>query len=235
MDTIPAARPAAAAPAILKVHPAAPDAAVVRTAAELLAAGRIVAYPTDTLYGLAVDPRLPDAVQRLLRAKGRPAHMAIPLIAADTGQVARIAAALTPLARRLAAAFWPGPLTLVLDAAADLNRRLLAGGSTVAVRVPDQPLARELARVCGHPLTATSANRSGSPPALTAAEAAAALDPELACVLDGGAAGSRSPSTIVDARGAAPILLRAGATDWDRVLAAGGAIPGRTESGAAAG
>ena len=194
----------------------APDA--VRRAVELLAQGRIVAYPTDTVYGLAVDPRRPDAVERLFLAKGRTAEMAVPLIAADPEQVAQRAGRLTPLARTLAERFWPGPLTLVVDAAPALNGRLLAGGRTVAVRVPNHAVARALARALDHPVTATSANRSGSPPATTATAAVAAVGGDLACVLDGGVAASTLPSTIVDVRGAAPVLLRPGAVPWDRVL-----------------
>ena len=197
-------------------HAPAPDA--VRRAAELLAQGRIVAYPTDTLYGLAVDPRRPDAVESLFRAKGRPAEMAVPLIAADAAQAARHAGPLTPLGRTLAGHFWPGPLTLVVDAAPALNRRILAGGRTVAVRVPNHAVARALARELGHPVTATSANRSGERPATTAAAALAAVGPDLACVLDAGQAETTSPSTIVDVRGAAPVLIRLGAVAWDRVL-----------------
>ena len=207
-------------PEILPVDPLAPDPGAVRRAAKLLAAGGIVAYPTDTLYGLAVDPRRADAVERLFRAKGRPADMAVPLIAADLAQAARDAGRLTPLARALAERFWPGPLTLVVAASAALNPRLLAGGASVAVRVPDHAVARALAATLGHPVTATSANRSGAPPATTAAAAAEAVAADLACVLDAGPAQVTTPSTIVDTRGAEPILLRPGAVEWDQVLAA---------------
>ena len=207
---------------ILPVDPLAPAAETLSRAAQLLADGRLVAFPTDTLYGLAVDPRRPDAVERLYRAKGRPAAMAVPLIAADLEQVVRDAGRLTPLASTLAERFWPGPLTLVVDAAAALNDRLLAGGRTVAVRVPDHAVARALAAALGHPVTATSANRSGAAPATTAAEAAAAFGRDLACVLDAGPSPGASPSTIVDVRDDAPVLLRSGAVSWDRVLAAAG-------------
>ena len=206
------------APEIVPVDRLAPDPGAVRRAARLLAGGGLVAYPTDTLYGLAVDPRRADAVERLFRAKGRPADMAVPLIAADPEQAARAAGRLTPLARALAERFWPGPLTLVVAASPALNPRLLAGGATVAVRVPDHAVARALAAALGHPLTATSANRSGAPPATTAAAAAEAVGADLACVLDAGPADVTTPSTIVDARGPAPVLLRPGAVPWDHVL-----------------
>lgn len=212
-------------PRILSIDSAAPDAGIVRRAARQLLEGRLVAYPTDTLYGLAVDARNPDAVERLFRAKGRPAEMAVPLIAADREQVARDAGRLTPLAKTLAERFWPGPLTLVIAASDALNGRLLAGGSSVAVRVPDHAVARALAGALGHPVTATSANRSGALPATTAAEAVAAVGGELGCVLDAGPSAGSAPSTIVDARGSAPVLLRSGAVAWERVLAASGCPP----------
>ena len=220
-------------PLTLQIDRLAPDPDTVRRAVDWLARGEIVAYPTDTLYGLAVDPRRPDAVERLFRAKGRPAEMAVPLIASDPQQVARCVSRLPLLARTLAERFWPGPLTLVVGAAPALNRRLLAGGRTVAVRVPDHAVARALARELGHPVTATSANRSGSTPAASAAAASGAVGRDLACVLDAGPAESTSPSTIVDARGAAPVLLRPGAVPWERVLAACGDTPRRTETGEA--
>lgn len=194
------------------------DPTLIRSAVRALRSGRLVAYPTDTLYGLGADPRRPDAVERLFRAKGRPAEMAAPIIAGDVEQVERHAGRLTPLARRLARRFWPGPLTLVIAAAPALSRRLLGGGDTVAVRVPDHPVARTLALQLGCPVTATSANRSGAPPPTTASAVVAALGPGVALVLDDGPSASPAPSTIVDARGETPVLVRRGAVAWDRVL-----------------
>lgn len=194
------------------------DPTLIQSAVRVLRRGELVAYPTDTLYGLGADPRRPDAVERLFRAKGRPAEMAAPIIAGDVEQVERHAGRLTPLARRLARRFWPGPLTLVIAAAPALSRRLLGGGDTVAVRVPDHTGARALASQLGAPVTATSANRSGGPAPTTAAEVVAALGPDVSLVLDGGPAPATAPSTIIDARGRAPVLVRRGVVAWDRVL-----------------
>ena len=205
-------------PIRLPVDPLAPAAAAVEEAVRVLRGGGLVAYPTDTLYGLGADPRQPEAVERLFRAKGRAADKAVPLVAADLRQVERQVGVLTPLARRLAERFWPGPLTLVIEAAPMLDSRLLAQGETVAVRVPDLPLARALAQALDAPLTATSANRAGAPPPATAAATAAALASAVALVLDGGPTAAGEPSTIVDARGASPVLLRRGVVAWDRVL-----------------
>ncbi len=205
-------------PIRLPVDPLAPAAAVVEQAVGVLRSGGLIAYPTDTLYGLGADPRRPEAVARLLRTKGRAADKAVPLVAADLEQVERQVGVLTRLARRLAQRFWPGPLTLVIEAAAALDGPLLAQGDTVAVRVPDLALARALARGLDAPLTATSANRSGAPAPTTAAETLTALASAVALVLDGGPTRATAPSTIVDARGESPVLLRPGVVAWDRVL-----------------
>lgn len=205
-------------PIRIPIDPLAPAPAAVEEAVRVLRNGGLVAYPTDTLYGLGADPRRAEAVERLFRAKGRAAEKAVPLVAGDLRQVERQVGCLTQLARRLARRFWPGPLTLVIEAAPTLDRRLLAQGDTVAVRVPDLPLARALARGLDAPLTATSANRSGETPPTTAAATVTALGSSVALVLDGGPAPAAEPSTIVDARGASPVLLRPGVVAWDRVL-----------------
>jgi L-threonylcarbamoyladenylate synthase len=193
-----------------------PEPAVVRASAAILR-GAIVAYPTDTLYGLGVDPRSAAAVRGLFAAKRRAADAALPLIAADLEQVTRLGD-MTALARRLAGAFWPGPLSLILTAHTDVTADARGEGDTIAIRVPASAVARALARAAGVAITATSANRSGLPPAATAAEVIAALGDDVALVLDGGATARRTPSTIVDARFGRPTLVRAGAVPWERVL-----------------
>ena len=194
-----------------------PDATLLRRAVDALLAGEIVAFPTDTLYGLAVDPRRRDAVGRLFAAKHRPAHAAAPLVAAAAAQVDAVAR-WTPLGRRLAARFWPGALALVLDAAPVLDPGLLGGGTTVAVRVPAHPVARALAAGLGFPVTATSANRSGHAAASEAGAVIAELGDGVSVILDAGPVAGGAPSTIVDVRGDGPVLLREGAVPWDRVL-----------------
>lgn len=205
-------------PITVSVDPSEPDEETIDRVVRVLVSGELIGYPTDTLYGLGADPTQPKAVERLFRAKGRPADLAVPLIAADREQVERHAGALTPLGHRLADRFWPGPMTLILTAAPGLSRRLLAGGDTVAVRVPDHRVARALARALGHPLTATSANRSGQPALLTAAEVVAALGEDVRLVVDAGPTVGTLPSTIVDVRNASPVLVRRGMIPWDRVV-----------------
>lgn len=188
----------------------------IERAAEMIRDGLVVAYPTDTLYGLAVDPRNPEAVRRLFALKGRADTSALTLIAADYAQAAR-AARMSPLADRLARRWWPGPLTIVAAAASGLAPETLAGGHTVGVRVPASPVATALAAAVGGCITATSANRSGQPPASTPQQVAASL-PDVDAIVEADATPGGPPSTIVNATGARPVLIRAGAIAWDRVL-----------------
>ena len=202
----------------LQVDPDRPDAEGVARAAAILHGGGIVAYPTDTLYGLAVDPANRAAVHQLYRIKGRNVDRAIPLIASSEQQVVERAGPLAPLASRLARRFWPGPLTLVLAAWPGLDATIHAGTGTVAIRVPANRLARDLAAACGWPITSTSANRSGEPAPSHADQVRLSLSDFVDAIIDGGAAPGGPPSTIVDVTGASPCLVRAGAVPWERVL-----------------
>lgn len=195
-----------------------PDPEALAEAVAALARGAVVAFPTDTLYGLGVDPRCPAAVDALFLVKGRTAERAVPLVAADLEQVFRDLGELTGAARRLAERFWPGPLSLIVPAPPTIVPAVHGGLGTVAVRVPAHPVARLLAALAGHPVTATSANRSGAPPAVTADEVAAALGDAVALIVDAGPAPGGLPSTIIDARGDRPVLVREGAVPWARVL-----------------
>jgi L-threonylcarbamoyladenylate synthase len=203
-------------PQVLRVDPEEPDPAVIREATDMIRSGLVVAYPTDTLYGLAVDPRNAAAVKRLYALKGRAESSALTLIAADRAHVAA-AGEMTPHAERLAARWWPGPLTIVVRARGILARETLAGGQTVGIRIPDHPVAIALARDAGFPVTATSANRSGATAASTAEGVAAAL-PDIDAIVDAGPARGGAPSTIVDASVTPVALLRQGAVPWDKVL-----------------
>jgi L-threonylcarbamoyladenylate synthase len=134
----------------------------VTHAAAAIRGGGVVAIPTDTLYGLAADPFSPAAIARLFAVKGRSAGRAVALIAADVDQVIAQVGPLPATARRLASQYWPGPLTMLLGRPASIPAELVGGGDRVGVRVPDHDIARDLCRACGHVLTATSANISGS-------------------------------------------------------------------------
>lgn len=202
---------------MLRVDPRACTLPEFEPAVAWLRQGGVVAYPTDTFYGLAVDPTSPEAVAKLFELKGRPDRVAVPFIAASRAQVDGWCG-LSELAARLADQFWPGPLSLICPAPATVVPAALGGGDTVAVRVPDHAVARSLAYAWGAPITATSANRSGEPPATTAEELAVLASP-LLFIIDAGPTPGGAPSTIVDARRlATPILLREGAIDWSDVL-----------------
>ncbi len=181
-----------------------------------LRAGGVVAVPTDTYYGLAADPTQAGAVKRIFELKGRATGEALPLIAVSIEAVEKFCGPLGSAGARLAARFWPGPLSLVVDAPAAVATAVHAGRGTVAIRVPDHPVARALAGAFGGPLTATSANRSGDPPRRLAA-AIADLGADV-FIIDAGETPGGPASTIVDARVAPPRLVRDGAVPWDRVL-----------------
>jgi L-threonylcarbamoyladenylate synthase len=204
-------------PERLAVDPVHPDPAVLRRAADALRAGHVIAYPTDTLYGLAVDPRNQSAVERLFAIKGRAAGQALPLIAGTTAHVARVAR-MTPVAARLARTWWPGPLTLVLPAIDRLARGVAADDGTVAIRIPAHAVARTLAETFGSVITATSANRSGAAPTNDPAAVIAAMGGDLFMLVDSGMTAGGPPSTIVDASATSVRLVREGAVAWDRVL-----------------
>jgi L-threonylcarbamoyladenylate synthase len=173
-----------------------------------LGRGDVVVIPTDTVYGLAGRFDSPEAVQRIFEIKQRPPDKPLPVLAASVSDLSAVAT-FDPLARQLADAFWPGPLTLVLSRAEGFDADLGAGErDTVGVRVPEHELTRRLLEECG-PLAVTSANRSGEPPA-TDAQAASKVFPEL-LTLDGGP-GAGQPSTVVSLVGR-PKVLRSGALE----------------------
>lgn len=201
-----------------RLDPLAPDPAGIAAAVAVLQSGGIVAYPTDTLYGLAVDPRNDTAVERLFAVKGRGSASAIALIAADAAMAEGVAASgFGPLERRLASAFWPGPLTIVVPASGGMSAALAPRG-TLGVRVPAHLVARSLSAAFGACITATSANLTGRPPAVTADEVAATLGELVDFLVDAGPAPGGPPSTIVEVVDGRPVLHRAGAVAWDRVL-----------------
>lgn len=173
--------------------------------------GGLVAFPTDTVYGVGAPVGMPHSVERIFVAKGRPPEKAIPVLLADVGQLARVATDIPPLASRLAEAFWPGGLTVVLPKAPSLSPVITSGGPTVAVRVPDHPLALALIRRAGWPLATTSANRSGSPSPRTASEVEAQLAGWIELILDGGPVSGGVESTVLDLTGEQPVVLREGA------------------------
>ena len=192
-------------------------------AVAVLRTGGLVAFPTDTVYGVGVHAYLPAAVARLYTAKVRPEGKAIPLLLGDAADVERVSRDLPRLTQRLMDAFWPGALTLVVPRNPELPDIVTAGGPTVAVRLPDHPVPRALARAVGAPLAATSANLSGQAEAVSAADVLAQLDGRIDLLLDGGRCPGGVASTVVDLTVQPPAILRQGALDPEllqRLLAA---------------
>jgi L-threonylcarbamoyladenylate synthase len=188
----------------------------IAAAAATLRAGQLVAFPTETVYGLGADATNGLAVAALYAAKGRPKFNPLIIHVAETA-AARAIAHLTPLAERLADAFWPGPLTLVLAKRPEcpVAELATAGLDTVAVRVPAHPIAQALLRAANLPVAAPSANRSGHVSPTTAAHVEADLGDRVAMILDGGATPVGLESTVVDATGTEPVVLRLGAVSRD--------------------
>jgi tRNA threonylcarbamoyl adenosine modification protein (Sua5/YciO/YrdC/YwlC family) len=187
-------------------------------AAAALSRGELALIPTDTVYGVAADAFTPAAVTRLLAAKNRGRSMPVPVLIGEASTLAGLVSVVPPVANRLAQEFWPGGLTLVVEHAPTLAWDLGDAEGTVAVRLPDDDVARDLLRRTG-PLAVSSANRSGRPAATTAAEAQYQLGEHAAVVLDGGPRTDSRPSTIVDCTAPTPRVLRIGAIDVDRLRA----------------
>ncbi len=194
--------------------------AAFERAVALLRGGELVAFPTDTVYGVGALAWEAQAVAKLYAAKLRPAGKAIPILLADPADVELVARDLPSAARRLAERFWPGPLTLVVPRAERVPPEVSAGGTSVAVRVPDHAMARDLIRAAGAPLATTSANLSGGPSPVTAQDVAAQLAGRIPFILDGGPCPGGVASTVVDLTGPQPVVLRPGPISLDEILAA---------------
>ena len=198
-------------PARLVVDVGRPAPATIEAAARVLRAGGLVALPTETFYGLGAHALDEGAVARIFRAKGRPAEKPLLVLVDSLAMVECVASGMSPLARRLAARYWPGPLTLVLPAQPAIPAGLTGGTGTIGVRLSGHAVARALVTAVGAPVTAPSANRHGGASPRTAEEVIAALGDSLDLVLDAGTTPGGPPSTVLDLTGAVPTILRPGA------------------------
>jgi L-threonylcarbamoyladenylate synthase len=171
--------------------------------------GGLIAFRTDTFYGVGADPFNPSALERINALKGRDGKPIL-VVASDAGEAERLIAEKTRTFELLAGRYWPGALTLVAAARAEAPELLTAGTGTVGVRLPDDAEARALVRACGGLLTATSANPAGHPPARTAAEVAGYFPEGFGLIIDGGATRTELPSTVIDVTGLKPRLIREG-------------------------
>ncbi|MGI8792240.1 MAG: L-threonylcarbamoyladenylate synthase [Acidimicrobiales bacterium] len=195
----------------------------VARAAQALRDGMVVAIPTDTVYGLAVDPTKPGATDAIFAAKGRPRSVVLPVLVGDVDDASRLAV-VTEEARRLMVAFWPGALTIVLRRADGVDFDLGDEGLTIGLRMPADPVARAVCIMVG-PIATTSANRHGGSTPADAASVAKVLRQGVALVVDDGPRYGQ-PSTVVDCSGDDTRILREGSVSWDEITAALAAEPG---------
>jgi L-threonylcarbamoyladenylate synthase len=193
-----------------------PDA--LTSALDILQHGGLVAFPTDTVYGLGGLVSDPAGIQRLYQVKGREGAKAIPVLLSDLDDLPRVAAEINPAVQRLAEHFWPGPLTLVVPRHPDLPSQL-SPYPTIGVRIPDHPVALALLRLAG-PMAVTSANISGQPSPSSAQEVLDQLGGRIELVLDGGRTPGGVSSTVVDCSGLEPVILRQGPIGLGELLMA---------------
>ena len=179
-----------------------------------------MAYPTDTVYGLAADPRNDESVRRLFEAKGRDPEQSVPLLLASPDDLTQVADRVPEMARRLIDVFWPGALTIVLRKAQSFHS--IAVGDTVGVRVPDHSVPRELARLLGAPITGTSANLAGGPQPLTADDVRSQIGGSVDLIIAGGRCPGGTPSTVVDCTVDPPRIVREGAISREELMRATG-------------
>ena len=201
------------------VDPQHPDGEVLARAGALLRAGQLVAFPTETVYGLGANALDAAAVAGIFAAKGRPADDPLIVHIAELGQLDALLAAPPPVAATLAARFWPGPLTLVLPAGSAVPRNVTAGLDTVAIRMPAHAVALGLIRAAGVPVAAPSANLFTRPSPTRAADVAADLGGRIALILDGGPTEHGVESTVLDLVGDPPRILRPGALTLEQLRA----------------
>ena len=191
---------------------------VLGQAVSCLQDGGIVAFPTETYYGLAVDPFNEEALRALFRLKARDSHKPILVLIGEMGQLAELADSVPDAYQSLMKNFWPGPLTLIFPGRKDLPTLLTGGTGSIGVRISSNTIAAELCRRWGRPITATSANISGSPPATCAADVKAFFGAEVDCIVDGGSTPAGRCSTIVGIRRSRLRLFREGQVDFSSIL-----------------
>lgn len=204
---------------ICPVDPSAPSPTALEEAAGALRHGGLVAFPTETFYGLGANAMDRSAVARAFLVKGRPESKPLLVLVDSIKMAESLALEVSDLARRLMAAYWPGALTLVFKATPSLPAELTAGTGTVGIRLPGHPLALALVRATGFPVTAPSANPSGAEPPTTAEAVRRYFDGQIDLILAGGPTPGGHPSTVLDVSTSPPRLLRAGALDVSEFLA----------------
>jgi L-threonylcarbamoyladenylate synthase len=202
------------------VNPRSPEPAAIGRAEAVIRAGGVVCFPTRCLYGLGADAFNPEAVERVFEIKQRPADMPLLVLISRSAQLAELAERVPPMAQLLMERFWPGRLTLVLEARQQLPPRLTAGSGKIGIRLAAHPVARALAEAVARPITGTSANRSGGSGCRQIAELDPGIARQVELILDGGPVKGGVGSTVVDVTGDAPVVIREGEVSKPEILAA---------------
>ncbi|MEW6696550.1 MAG: L-threonylcarbamoyladenylate synthase [Bacillota bacterium] len=202
---------------IWQLNPESPDPEIISRAAEIIKNGGLVAFPTETVYGLGANGLDGEAVAGIYRAKGRPSDNPLILHVADQEMAKQLSPNLPPEALPLMEQFWPGPLTLVVPKSKEIPQQVTGGLATVAIRMPDHPVALALIKAAGLPIAAPSANRSGRPSPTTAAHVQADLEGRVHAILDGGPADLGVESTVLDITGDVPVILRPGGVTYEQL------------------
>jgi len=195
---------------LLAINPLMPEPDILAYAGDILRAGGLVAYPTETVYGLAASAFHSGSITRVFDAKGRPHGQPLPVQIATISELETLAQSIPDAARTLIADFFPGPLTLVFRRQPSVSLLITGGGDTVGVRMPDHPVALGVLRAFGRPLVCPSANRTGRRAAMSASDVLEDLDGKIDLVLDGGPTTDRTPSTVLDVTTKPARLIREG-------------------------
>jgi len=196
---------------VLKVDLSKPDSDALSTIAHEIIHGKVVIYPTDTIYGIGVDACNPEAVERVFQVKQRDPAKPLLVLVNSVEMAAQIAASIPPAALPLIEKFWPGPLTIIFKAGPAWTSKLTAGGGTIGIRYPRHEFCLKILELCRRPITSTSANISGEKEPRTVRDVVESFESKVDLIVDAGDLPSEKPSTIVDMTGSAPRLVREGA------------------------
>lgn len=203
---------------VLKTNPESPDPQVILQGAQAIRRGELVAFPTETVYGLGADAFNERAVERVFEVKGRPKNNPLPVQIASVEDVSSLAVEISDVAKRLMEHFWPGPLTLVLRASPRVSKLITAGTGNIGVRISNHPVALALIKEAGTPIVAPSANTSGEPPQTTAEQVLTYLEGKIELVIDAGPTEIQVSSTVLDVTETPPRVIRAGSITWEMLL-----------------
>lgn len=205
-------------PQILKIDADHSAEDVIRSAAAIISQGGVIAYPTETIYGLGADAINEQAIRRIFDIKGRNFQNPVSVIIGSRGDVDPLVAGVPQTAQKLIDAFWPGPLTIVFEASPSVSPLLTAGSGKIGIRLSGHSGAREISRRAGKPLTATSANLSGEPECADTAQVIRQLDDRIDAVVDLGKTAQQIPSTLIDVTSDPPVILRLGAITHQDIM-----------------